>query len=173
MFDPLLLLLDKMIRKAKVRRSRRHIRRRARSIGEGLRINGESKVNDNTVIGNNVHFNGMKILGSGRVRIGDNFHSGPGCEMITEIHNYDSGDRIPYDETYIPRDVVIESNVWLGSRVTILGGVTIHEGAVIQAESVVVSDIPYCAVAGGNPARVFKMRDVEHYETLRSQGRFK
>lgn len=36
------------------------------------------------------------------------------------------------------------------------GGVTIGEGAIIQAGSVVVSDIPKYAIAGGSPAKVFK-----------------
>jgi acetyltransferase-like isoleucine patch superfamily enzyme len=62
--------------------------------------------------------------------------------------------------------------VWLGSRVTILGGVTIGEGAIIQAGAVVVSDIPKYAIAGGNPAKVFKYRDIEHYERLKAENRF-
>lgn len=46
------------------------------------------------------------------------------------------------------------------------------EGAIIQAGAVVVKDIPPYAIAGGNPAKVFKYRDKEHYETLKAQGKF-
>lgn len=47
----------------------------------------------------------------------------------------------------------------------VLGGVIIREGAIIQAAgSVVVDDIPKCAIAGGHPAKVFKYRDREHYK---------
>lgn len=112
----------------------------------------------------------MNIVGGGKIFIGDNFHSGPGCLMITQIHNYDNGQAIPYDSTYIHKPIHIENNVWLGSRVIILGESRIGEGAIIQAGSVVVSDIPKYAIAGGHPAIVFKYRDIEHYERLKALG---
>lgn len=55
-------------------------------------------------------------------------------------------------------DVVIGNDVWIGSGSTILSGVKIGDGAVIAANSVVVKDIPAYAIAGGNPAKVLKMR---------------
>ena len=59
-----------------------------------------------------------------------------------------------------------------GSRVIILGGVTIGEGAIIQVGSVVVSDIPDYAIAGCHPAKVFKYRDKEHYYKLKQEESF-
>jgi len=148
------------------------VRRSAKSVGDNLRVNLKSNVSKNTILGNNVNFNGMNISGEGGVKIGNNFHSGKGCLMITQIHNYDHGRKIPYDDTYIYKDVLINDNVWLGSRVIILGGVTIGEGAIIQAGSVVVSDIPDYAVAGGHPAKVFKYRNKEHYDKLKQKKMF-
>jgi chloramphenicol O-acetyltransferase type B len=118
-----------------------------------------------------VHFNGMLIMGAGQVTIGDNFHSGAECVIISEIHDYE-GDALPYDATRIPRPVHIGDNVWLGYRVMVLGGVTIGEGAIIQAGSVVVRSIPPYAIAGGHPANVFASRDIEHYRRALSEGRF-
>lgn len=148
------------------------VRHMACACGKKLRVNGWSTVGPNTHLGDNVNFNGMEIAGVGKVTIGNNFHSGPGCLMVAQSHNYDQGDAIPYDHRIIPLDITIEDNVWLGSRVIILGGVRIGEGAIIQAGSCVVSDIPRCAIAGGHPAKVFKTRDVEHYEKLKAAGRF-
>ncbi|MBE7489090.1 acyltransferase [bacterium] len=148
------------------------VRKKARSCGGILRVGGPVALNDNTFLGNNVNFNGLRIEGRGKVTIGDNFHSGTECLFITQIHNYDTGKAIPYDSTYILKDIHIEENVWLGSRVIILGGVRIGEGAIIQAGSCVVSDIPRCAIAGGHPAKVFKYRDIEHYEHLKKEGKF-
>ncbi|MBQ6512766.1 DapH/DapD/GlmU-related protein [Methanobrevibacter sp.] len=148
------------------------VRRVAKSYGNNLKVNGDSYVTPNTTLGDNVNFNGMKIQGSGKIIIGDNFHSGIECMIITSIHNYDKGNAIPYDDTIISKDVVIEDNVWLGNRVTILPGVKIGEGAIIQAGSVVVRDIPKYAIAGGHPAEVFKTRDIEHYEKLKKEGKF-
>jgi len=140
--------------------------------GQGLTVNARSWMGGNVVIGKNCHFNGMNISGGGLVSIGDNFHSAADCEIIVSYHNYDTGQKIPYDDSLICKTVVIEDNVWVGYRVIILGGVKIGEGAIIQAGSVVVSDIPEYAIAGGNPARVFKMRDIDHYEKLKKQGKF-
>ena len=136
-----------------------------------LYINGSSTVSKKTFLGKNIHFNGMKIGGCGTVKIGDNFHSGTECSIITQNHNYE-GEMLPYDKTFICKDVYIEDNVWLGNRVIILGGVTIGEGAIIQAGSVVVKSIPKYAIAGGTPAKIFSQRDIEHYTLLKEQKRF-
>jgi len=144
----------------------------ANNVGKGLKVNGKTSVTKYTYLGNNVNFNGMCLRGDGKIVIGDNFHSGDECMIITHIHNYDKGEAIPYDNTYIHKDVTIKDNVWLGSRVIVLAGVTIGEGAIIQAGSVVVSNIPDYAIAGGHPAKVFKYRDIEHYTKLKSEGKF-
>jgi chloramphenicol O-acetyltransferase type B len=142
------------------------------SFKEPLHVNFKSNVSRTTILGKNINFNGMEISGGGKVIIGDNFHSGRNCLMITQNHNYDAGNAVPYDGTYLMKDIVIKENVWLGDRVIILGGITIEEGAIIQAGSVVVSNIPKYAIAGGHPAKVFKYRDQEHYEKLKSAQRF-
>lgn len=148
------------------------IKRKAKKYGKGLRVNKKSTICRNTFLGNNVNFNGMKIKGKGKVVIGDNFHSGEDCLMISQNHNFDNGEAIPYDNTVIEKNIVIENNVWLGDRVIILGGVTIGEGAIIQAGSVVVKDIPKCGIAGGHPAKLFKYRNKEHYDKLKKEGKF-
>jgi len=145
---------------------------KVKKFGNDLSVNNYSAVSRNTIVGNNVNFNGMKIKGKAKVSFGDNFHSGEECLIITDIHNYDNGNKIPYDETYIMRDVVIEDNVWFGDRIIVLGGVTIGEGSIIQAGSVIVKDIPKYSIAGGHPAKVFKTRDIIHYERLKSEGKF-
>jgi acetyltransferase-like isoleucine patch superfamily enzyme len=68
--------------------------------------------------------------------------------------------------------VKIGDCVWLGNNVIILGGATIGEGAIIQACSVVCSDIPALAIAGGHPAKPFKYRNADHYKQLKEEKRF-
>ena len=148
------------------------VKKQCKSNGDGLKVNGYSRVSNTTVLGNNIHFNGMKISGLGVVSVGDNFHSGNGCLMISQIHNYDKGSMIPYDDTFICKNILIEDNVWLGDRVIILGGVIIGEGAIIQAGSVVVNDIPKYSIAGGHPAKVFSHRDINHYKDLKLKKNF-
>lgn len=164
--------IKKYIKKIKQFIYGKKIKLTSKKVGNVLKVNGKSKVTKNTILGNNVNFNGMCIKGRGSIIIGDNFHSGEECLMITDIHNYDNGNAIPYDDTYISKDIFIEDNVWIGSRVLVLGGVKIGEGSIIQAGSVVVSNIPKYAIAGGSPAKVFKYRDINHYEKLKKECRF-
>jgi len=54
--------------------------------------------------------------------------------------------------------VVIGNDVWLGHGATVLSGVTIGDGAVVGARSVVTSDVPPYSVVAGSPARVVRRR---------------
>ncbi len=54
------------------------------------------------------------------------------------------------------KPVVIKDHVWIGTRVTILSGVTVGDGAVIAAGSIVTKDVPAHSLVGGNPAKVLK-----------------
>lgn len=148
------------------------VKQRAKKCGNFLKVNKYSVITKNTILGKNVNFNGIKITGYGNVEIGNNFHSGEGCYIITSNHNFNSGTAIPYDNTYITKDVKIEDNVWIGINVIILGGVTIGEGAIIQAGSFVIKDVPKYAIAGGHPAKVFSSRDISHYEALKAEKKF-
>jgi chloramphenicol O-acetyltransferase type B len=159
-------------RRLKVKYYTWRVRRAAKVCGVELKVNGKSAVTRNTHLGDNVNFNGMVIIGGGKITIGNNFHSGSECLMISQNHNFDGGTKIPYDDKYVYKHITIEDQVWLGSRVIVLGGVSIAEGAIIQAGSVVVKDIPKYAIAGGHPCKVFKYRDIEHYEKLKKERKF-
>ncbi|OFY51436.1 MAG: maltose acetyltransferase [Bacteroidetes bacterium GWF2_41_31] len=140
--------------------------------GSGLKVNYKSFFSGKVYFGNNCNFNGMIVGGKGEVHFGNNFHSGSECLVITQNHNYDAGEKIPYDDSLILKKIIIEDNVWLGARVIITGNITIGEGAIIAAGSVVVKDIPKYAIVGGNPAKILKYRDIKHYELLKSKNQY-
>lgn len=73
--------------------------------------------------------------------------------IITSNHNYETAERIPYDKTRMNKKVAICDFVWVGHGVILLPGVTVGEGAVISAGSVVCKDVPRCAIVGGNPQK--------------------
>lgn len=54
------------------------------------------------------------------------------------------------------RPVKVGNDVWIGANSCILRGVTIGEGAIIGAGSVVTHDVPTFTIAAGNPARVIR-----------------
>ena len=138
----------------------------------GLHCNRYCKLNSRVVIGNNVHMNGLKIYGSGKVQFGDNFHSGKNIKIYTNGHIYES-DHLPYGYGYKISDCIIGDNVWLGDNVTLIAPVEIGEGAVIGFGSVVRGDVPDLAVVIGNPAITVKNRDSERYQTLKTEKKFR
>ncbi|MHA4868447.1 glycosyltransferase [Duganella sp. PWIR1] len=54
--------------------------------------------------------------------------------------------------------ITVGDDVWIGYNSTILSGVTIGQGAVVAAGSVVTKDVPPYAIVGGNPAKLLKHR---------------
>ena len=139
------------------------VKKQVATFGSDLKVNEMCRLNKHVSLMNNVNLNGMEVQGNGKVVIGNNFHSGKEILLITQNHNWKNANSIPYDEEYVLTNITIEDNVWVGSRVTILGNTTIGEGSIIQAGSVVVNDIPPLSIAGGHPATVFSKRDEVHY----------
>ena len=70
----------------------------------------------------------------------------------TPIWNSGRGDSY---KTYIGNDV------WIGHGAIIMGGVSIGDGAIIAAGSVVTKDVAPCTIVGGNPAKIIKYRFTE------------
>lgn len=58
--------------------------------------------------------------------------------------------------------IIIQNDVWIGHKCTIMPGVIIHNGAIVAANSHVVKDVPPYAIVGGNPAKVIKYRFSEN-----------
>ena len=90
--------------------------------------------------------------------IGDNVYIGQGEHNYRQIAL--SGQLYDFNsyEKYTQKDCIIDNDVWIGVGAIILRGVTIGDGAVIGANSVVTKDIPPYAIAVGSPAKVIKYR---------------
>lgn len=81
-------------------------------------------------------------------------------------HNIDSFTTYPFKvmcfgeskEAWTKGKIVVEDDVWIGMNSMILSGVTIGQGAIIAAGSVIVKDIPPYAIVAGNPATIIKYR---------------
>ena len=144
-------------------------KRQITKYGHHLMVNGPCVFDGEVIVGDYCGFNGMKVLGHGKVIIGSHFHSGIECMMLTSNHNYE-GTMIPYDHTHVKKVINIGDCVWLGNRVMIVGNVSIGEGSIIAAGSVVCKDVPPLAIVGGNPAKIIKYRDADHYNSLKEQG---
>ena len=91
------------------------------------------------------------------ITIGDHVFIGPHCGFYTASHPLNYTMRNAGLEKALP--ITIGSNVWFGGHVVVLPGVTIGDGCVIGAGSVVTHDIPANSVAVGSPCRVISTID--------------
>lgn len=86
--------------------------------------------------------------------------------LLGDEHDYSSLSTFPFKVKVLGHEVeavskgpvVVQDDVWIGERATILSGVTIHQGAIVAACSVVTKDVPPYAIVGGAPARILKYR---------------
>lgn len=102
---------------------------------------------DQLVIGNYV------CIGSGVIILMGGNHNHRG-DWVT-VYPFESH----LKESFVPKgDTVIKSDAWIGMDAMILPGVTIGEGAIIAARSVVTKDVLPYTIVGGNPAQIIKKR---------------
>lgn len=107
----------------------------------------------NITIGKNVFFNtGCSFQDRGGISIGDGSLIGMNVTIATLNHGLSLEKR---SITY-PSPVTIKENVWIGSNVTILPGVTIEKNSVVAAGAVVTKDVSENTVVAGVPAKVVK-----------------
>lgn len=146
------------------------IRRRAKKCGRGLYILGAGvKVTANTVIGDGAGFGKrVNIRGDGPVVIGRRASIAEDTIIYTQVHDYDHSNVLPFGWDFSYPKTAIDDYAWIGLRSIILPGSHIGEGAIVQAGSVVMGNIPPCAIAAGNPAKVIGWRDIEHYNKLKA-----
>lgn len=112
-----------------------------------------SEFGKNITLGERIFINsGCTFQDQGGVTIGDDSLIGHNALLATLNHDMDPARRADMH----PAPIVIGRRVWLGSNVTVLPGVTIGDGAVVAAASVVTKDVPPNAVVVGSPARVVR-----------------
>lgn len=103
-------------------------------------------------VGDHSRINGAHISVKKSISIGKNVRIGP-YTLIMDSDFHDVYDRYRLGKN---GEVIIEDDVWIASKSTILKGVHIGQGAIIAAGSVVTKDVPPYAMVGGVPTRVIK-----------------
>lgn len=126
-------------------------------VGEGICLHSPFHCDFGKQISIGDHFVGnfhLTILDEAPVTIGNHVYIGPNVGIYTVSHALHADQR--NEGIMRSRPIRIEDNVWIGGHSVILPGVTIGEGAVIGAGSVVTRDIPPRVIAAGNPCRVLR-----------------
>lgn len=112
-------------------------------------------IGDNTCIGADCH-----ITAINKIFIGNHVLAGKKITITDNSHGTTTADQ--FDIPPVKRrlvsagSVIIEDNVWIGDKATILPGVHIGRGAIIAANSVVTCNVPAGCVVGGVPAKILK-----------------
>ena len=126
--------------------------------GKGVNVQKGAQFDSATEIGN-VSGIGAYCVITNKTIIGNNVMMGRECIINPNNHIIDDITR-PMNQQGLekPREVIIEDNVWIGSRAIILSGVRIGTGAVVAAGAVVTRDVPPFAIVGGVPAKIIRYR---------------
>lgn len=129
-----------------------------KSCGEDIRIKTGVflKNPDEILLGNRISIQENCLLsGYGGLRLGNDISIGAGTMIFTSEHDYQPKGIIR-SNPILKKDVTLEDNIWIGAKVTILGGVKIGKNSVIGANSLVNKDVEPNSVYVGNPARKIK-----------------
>ena len=109
----------------------------------------------NLFLGDNVYANfNLTVVDDVEIIVGNNVLFAPNCTLTTANHPINPDLRRKGYQ--YAKKIVIGNNVWLGSNVVVLPGVTIGDNSVIAAGSIVSRDIPANVVAMGIPCRVVR-----------------
>jgi acetyltransferase-like isoleucine patch superfamily enzyme len=116
----------------------------------------EARTNNSKILfGNNITVNNnLVLIAEKEISIDDNVIIGTNVEIIDSDFHNSSRERLGKNYKVLP--VKIKSNVWIGSNVKILKGVTIGKNSIISNSSVVTKDVPENVIVGGIPASIIK-----------------
>lgn len=98
------------------------------------------------------------LYASSRIEVGEDGMIAPFVYIVDSDHGIRAG--IPMNrQANVPRPIRIGNDVWIGAHSVVLSGVTIGDGAIIAAGSVVRTDVEADTIVGGVPARALGKRE--------------
>lgn len=145
---------------------KKYYRKRFKSSFADLRFTPKDSTFDfcNIEIGRRVFVNRRAYFSApnGLIKIGDDVLIGADCFLCAGHHKYSEIGKKIREQRYGGGNefqyIIIEDDVWIASKVSILGNITVGEGSVIGACSLVIKDLPPYSVCLGNPCRPIKFR---------------
>ena len=114
----------------------------------------------NLVLGSDVDLAfDVLIQSKGGVNIGDRTLVGYRTQILSSNHAIPEISQQIFETPSEEKAISIGDDVWIGGNCIILAGISIGNGAVVAAGSVVTKDVPEFAIVGGTPAKLIRYRD--------------
>lgn len=138
------------------------LRAMAKSIGDNVSVFSDVYLMnpENMEIGNNVSIQPMAYIEAlGGVSIGNDVSIAEGASIFSVNHGYSDLNTPIKDQEMVTLPIVIEDDVWIGAKATILGGVTLASGTIVAAGAVVHDSTEKNATVAGVPAKTIKIRE--------------
>jgi len=126
-------------------------------LGRSSYIAGHAYVTGTLVTGTNCTINAFTVV-RGEVTLGTGVRIGAHTSILAFNHTMEDPDTPVYKQPLSAKGISIGDDVWIGSHVMIVDGITVGDRAMIAAGSIVTKHVPPGAVVAGNPARVRKWR---------------
>jgi len=120
-------------------------------------IAAHAYVTGNISLGSDSTINPFAVV-RGRITAGDGVRIGAHTSLLGFNHGTAPGQPV-FRQPLTEIGITIGDDVWIGSNVTVLDGVTIGSHSIIGAGAVVTKDVPADSIAAGNPARILRGRD--------------
>lgn len=126
-------------------------------MGDRSYLAGYTYLTDDVILGRDCTVNVYSVV-RGKITIGDAVRIGAHTSILAFNHTMTDPDVEVFRQPVTSVGITIGSDVWIGSHVVIVDGVTVGDKAMIAAGAVVTKDVPAGAVVGGNPAKLIKWR---------------
>ncbi len=137
--------------------------RRLITMGKGVRLapNVSFANAERIALGDRVQIGARCSLWAGKstswIRVGAGTTFGPDCFVTAADYGLAAGTPVT-DQPMTDRDITIGVDCWIGARSILTAGITLGDGAVVGAGSVVTKDVPAGAIVAGVPAKLIRMR---------------